>query len=83
MNYERGLNIKAADYERKLKEKCLKNAERRAMKDALKQEAKTKQITLLVTPSMFEKIKGKAVSEGLPVNGYIRNLIEEDVKNEL
>ena len=91
MNYERGLYIKDADNERKRRERCLKNAERRAMKDAerkamkdaVKEESKTKQLLLLVTPSMLERIKGKALSVGLSVNGYIRNLIEEDLKNEL
>lgn len=83
MKHERGLNIKAAlkqqAYEKHLKEL----AERKAMKDALKQEAKTKQICVNVTPTMDEQIREKAVYLGLNVSDYIRNLIEEDLKNEL
>ncbi|MBQ2391511.1 MAG: hypothetical protein II306_07055 [Clostridia bacterium] len=83
MKNQRGLNIQAVSkqiaYEKHLKEL----AERKAMKDSLKPEAKTKVLMIKVTPTMDDQIREKAVCLGLNVSDYIRNLIEEDLKNEL
>ena len=83
MKPERGLNIKAVQkqiaYEKHLKEL----AERKAMRDALKPEAKSNKIMIMITPTMDKQIREKAVCQGLNVSDYIRNLIEEDLKNEL
>ena len=83
MKPERGLNIKAVTkqiaYEKHLKEL----AERKAMQDALKPEAKSNKIMIMITPTMDKQIRERAVCLGLNVSDYIRNLIEEDLKNEL
>lgn len=84
---DRGLNILATAKEEAFKKQCLQNAKRRdermALKEQNKPETKTKGIYIMITPLMDNQIKERAVCLGLNVSDYIRNLIEEDFKNEL
>lgn len=87
MKHDKGLNILASAKEEAFKKQCLQNAKRRdermALKEQNKPETKNILLHLKVTPTMDKQIKERAVCLGLNVSDYIRNLIEEDLKNEL
>lgn len=84
---DRGLNVLATAKEEAFKKQCLQNAKRRdermALKQQTKEEAKTEKIFVVVSPLMNRQIREKATCLGVNISNYIRNLIEEDLKNEL
>ena len=43
-------------------------------------ETKTRRLQLIVKPSVYEKIKAKAVQKKVSVNEYIHQLLEKDVE---
>lgn len=45
-------------------------------------EKKSRRMQLLVQPSLYEKIKAKAMAEGSSVNDYIHTLLENAAKGE-
>lgn len=48
-----------------------------------KREIKSKRVQLVMKPSLYDRAKERALIKGLSLNGYIADLIKEDLEREV